>query len=93
MTELTTGAEPSIRTSRIAVATVTIIAIVGVAWLCIELTRFFMLVFAALVLAVKDGRPGDGMAAAVTQIGSVLAEHFPRSDNDTNELPDRVIEL
>jgi putative membrane protein len=48
---------------------------------------------AALVLAVKDGRPGDGMAAAVTQIGSVLAEHFPRSDNDTNELPDRVIEL
>ncbi len=48
---------------------------------------------AALVLAVKDGRPGDGMAAAVGEIGVVLAEHFPRSEGDTNELPDRLIEL
>lgn len=48
---------------------------------------------AALVLAVKDGRPGDGMAAAVAEIGAVLAEHFPRSAGDTNELPDRLIEL
>jgi len=48
---------------------------------------------AALVVAVKDGRPGDGMAAAVGEIGVVLAEHFPRSANDTNELPDRLIEL
>ncbi len=48
---------------------------------------------AALVTAVKDGRPGDGMAAAVGEIGVVLAEHFPRSEGDTNELPDRLIEL
>ncbi len=48
---------------------------------------------AALLAAVKDDRPGDGMAAAVARIGAVLAEHFPRSDDDTNELPDRVIEL
>lgn len=48
---------------------------------------------AALVAAVKDGRPGDGMAEAVAQIGVVLAEHFPRSEGDTNELPDRLIEL
>lgn len=48
---------------------------------------------AALVAAVKDGRPGDGMADAVTRIGAVLAEHFPRSRGDTNELPDRLIEL
>ncbi|MHA6722010.1 TPM domain-containing protein [Sphingomonas sp. RS2018] len=48
---------------------------------------------AALVAAVKDGRPGDGMAAAVAEIGVVLAEHFPRSEGDTNELPDRLIEL
>lgn len=48
---------------------------------------------AALVAAVKDGRPGDGMAEAVRQIGVVLAEHFPRSADDTNELPDRLIEL
>jgi putative membrane protein len=48
---------------------------------------------AALVAAVKDGRPGDGMAEAVRQIGVVLAEHFPRSADDTNELPDRLVEL
>lgn len=48
---------------------------------------------AALITAVKDGRPGDGMAEAVAQIGKVLAEHFPRSHGDTNELPDRLIEL
>jgi putative membrane protein len=48
---------------------------------------------AALITAVKDGRPGEGMAEAVGQIGVVLAEHFPRSAGDTNELPDRLIEL
>ena len=48
---------------------------------------------AALVAALRDGRPGDGMAAAVAEIGLVLAEHFPRSAGDTNELPDRLIEL
>jgi putative membrane protein len=48
---------------------------------------------AALVAAVKDGRPGDGMAEAVRQIGVVLAEHFPRAADDVNELPDRLIEL
>ncbi len=48
---------------------------------------------AALITAVRDGRPGDGLADAVGQIGTVLAAHFPRSADDTNELPDRLIEL
>jgi putative membrane protein len=48
---------------------------------------------AALIDAVKDGRPGDGMVASVGKIGQVLAEHFPRSPDDTNELPDRLILL
>lgn len=46
-----------------------------------------------LIDAVRDGRPGDGMAAAVTRIGNVLAEHFPKTGADVNELPDRLIEL
>lgn len=46
-----------------------------------------------LVSLVKQGRPGEGMAAAVARMGAVLAEHFPRSATDTNELPDRLIEL
>jgi putative membrane protein len=46
-----------------------------------------------LVEAVRQGRAGDGMVAAVGQIGDVLAVHCPRSDDDKNELPDRVITL
>jgi putative membrane protein len=48
---------------------------------------------AALIADVKQGHIGAGMAEAVNQIGKVLAEHFPRSEGDTNELPDRLIEL
>ena len=48
---------------------------------------------AALLVDVKAGRPGDGIAAAVEQVGLVLAEHFPRSVTDTNEIPDKLIEL
>ena len=48
---------------------------------------------AALVDAIRAGRPGDGMAAAVVRIGTVLAEHFPKTAADTDELPDRLIEL
>ncbi len=48
---------------------------------------------AMLLASVKDGRPGDGIVAAVGAIGTVLAEHFPKGANDVNELPDRVIEL
>jgi putative membrane protein len=42
---------------------------------------------------VKDGRPGDGIVAAVERIGNVLAEHFPKSSTDTNEIPDKLIQL
>ena len=48
---------------------------------------------AVLIENVKAGRPGEGMAKAVEQIGLVLAQHFPKSSEDTNELPDRLIEL
>jgi putative membrane protein len=48
---------------------------------------------AALVAAMHDNRPGDGMAAAIERIGAVLAKHFPRTGTDPNELPDRLIQL
>ena len=48
---------------------------------------------AALLKDVKDGRPGDGIVAAVGLIGDVLAEHFPKSSEDSNEIPDKLIEL
>ena len=47
----------------------------------------------ALLDQVKAGNPGAGVAAAVTQMGIVLAEHFPRGSENPNELPDRLIQL
>ena len=48
---------------------------------------------ASLLVEVKEGRVGDGIVAAVERVGSVLAEHFPRSAGDINEIPDKLIEL
>ena len=47
----------------------------------------------ALLVDVKQGRPGDGICAAIERVGAVLAEHFPRSVGDINEIPDKLIEL
>ena len=48
---------------------------------------------AALLEHVREGRPGEGICAAIERVGGVLAEHFPRSAGDTNEIPDKLIEL
>jgi putative membrane protein len=48
---------------------------------------------AALIEAVKAGRPGEGMVAAVERIGAVLAISLPPTGENPNELPDRLIEL
>lgn len=48
---------------------------------------------AALIAEVKQGRPADGIVAAIGIIGAVLAEHFPRDEADKNEIPDKLIEL
>jgi putative membrane protein len=47
----------------------------------------------AMLGHVRAGRLGDGMAAAVAQVGTVLAAHCPRAADDINELPDRLIEI
>ncbi|TXC74197.1 hypothetical protein FSZ31_05675 [Sphingorhabdus soli] len=48
---------------------------------------------AAMLAEVKTGQVAAGMAEAVRQIGIILAENFPKSDTNPNELPDRLIEL
>src|SRR5689334_13614331 len=47
----------------------------------------------ALLADVREGRPGEGIVAAIQQVGVVLAEHFPRSAEDQNEIPDKLILL
>lgn len=48
---------------------------------------------AELIVEVKAGRTTEGIVAAIERVGEVLAEHFPRSAGDTNEIPDKLIEL
>lgn len=47
----------------------------------------------AMLEHLREGRVADGMIAGVEQVGAVLAQHFPRADDDSNELPDRLIEV
>lgn len=48
---------------------------------------------AAMLGPIREGRVADGMIAAIEQVGAVIAEHFPRASDDSNELPDRLIEV
>jgi putative membrane protein len=48
---------------------------------------------AALVDPVREGRPTDGLVAAIGMIGEILAEYVPATRDNPNELPDRLIEL
>jgi putative membrane protein len=48
---------------------------------------------ATLLADVREGRPGEGICAAIEQIGVVLAEHFPKTATNPNEIPDKLIEL
>lgn len=47
----------------------------------------------ALLVEVRAGRAADGICAAIAIVGEVLGKHFPRSDGDSNEIPDKLIEL
>ena len=46
---------------------------------------------ADMLAEIRKGHVGEGLAAGVRDVGKVLAEHFPRSEDDVNELPDRLI--
>jgi putative membrane protein len=48
---------------------------------------------ALLIDGCKADRPADGMVAAVGAIGDVLAQHFPRTGTDPDEIPNRMIYL
>ena len=43
-----------------------------------------------MAAAFREDRFGDGLAAAVTEIGARLAQSFPRKEGDRNELPDDI---
>jgi len=46
-----------------------------------------------MLVHIKRGHIAEGMAAGARDVGFVLSQHFPRGENDENELPDRLIEV
>ncbi|MGB3645905.1 MAG: TPM domain-containing protein [Mesorhizobium sp.] len=46
-----------------------------------------------LTQSAADGRLVDGFIQAIGTVGSVLAEHFPVSPGDTDELENRLVEI
>lgn len=48
---------------------------------------------ADMLVHIREGRVAEGLAVGIADVGAVLAEHFPRHENDVNELPDRLIEV
>ncbi len=47
----------------------------------------------AAVAAIREGRIGDGLVAAVERCGAVLAEHFPPGAINRDEVPNKVVEM
>lgn len=46
---------------------------------------------AELAGKIREDHAFDGLCAVIEKLGVALEEHFPRSADDTNELPDEVI--
>jgi putative membrane protein len=53
--------------------------------------NYWLQPYQAICGAFTSGNPVDGVVEAITTIGNELANHFPRSDDDINELPNRPI--
>ena len=47
----------------------------------------------ALIGHVKADRTADGLVEAIGQVGALLAAHFPPSEANPNEVPDRLVEI
>ena len=48
---------------------------------------------ADMLREIRKGCIAEGIAVGVKDVGFVLSQHFPREEDDLNELPDRLIEL
>ncbi|WP_369027093.1 TPM domain-containing protein [Qipengyuania sp. RANM35] len=48
---------------------------------------------ADMLSEIRQGHLAEGLAAGIRDVGKVLAQEFPRHEDDVNELPDRLIEV
>lgn len=51
---------------------------------------FWATTLAQLLQTFRDNRAGEGLAEAVLQCGALLTEHFPKSENNSDELPNEI---
>jgi uncharacterized membrane protein len=51
---------------------------------------FWQALSRAMGEAFAKGEPAEGLALAIEEVGSRLAEHFPRRADDRNELSDEI---
>jgi uncharacterized membrane protein len=54
--------------------------------------EFWQRVVTAMHHCFRQNKFTEGLGGAITIIGDMLGQHFPRGPADTNELPDEVIE-
>jgi len=52
---------------------------------------FWKDVVAGMTRQLKEGHLTEAIEHAVKEIGAILAKHFPRRPDDTNELPNAVV--
>lgn len=46
---------------------------------------------AAMEKFFREGKFTDGLIAGLERTGDIMARHFPRQDDDRNELPDKLV--
>ncbi len=49
-------------------------------------------VVAEMTQGIKNGRPGEALCKGVQQCGELITEHFPIKHDDTDELPNLIVE-
>lgn len=54
-------------------------------------TVFWQELAAIMSAAFKAGKLTTGLVETIERSGALLAEHFPRSDDDTDELPNEIV--
>jgi uncharacterized membrane protein len=52
---------------------------------------FWLELSSLLTKTFKEGKLTEGLVEVVKRAGQLLAEHFPRRDDDRNELPDEIV--
>ena len=54
--------------------------------------EFWQRIVTAMQDCFRENKFTEGIRGAITIVGDMLAQHFPKTSSDANELPDNVIE-